>query len=57
MSGKAIGGYFELELPRGQDDYYPQALKYQSARAAFYALLLFAKPQRVWMPYYIRSEL
>lgn len=53
MSGKAIGGYFELELPNGQGHYYPQALKYQSARAAFYALLLFIKPKRVWMPYYI----
>lgn len=53
MSGKAIGGYFELELPHGQGHYYPQALKYQSARATFYALLLFIKPKRVWMPYYI----
>lgn len=53
LSSKAIGGYFELELPRGQGHYYPQALKYQSARATFYALLLFIKPKRVWMPYYI----
>lgn len=50
---KAIGGYFELELPREQGFYYPDALKYQSARAAFYDLLLYVKPQKVWMPYYI----
>lgn len=50
---KALGGYFELELPATTGMYYPQALKYQSARSAFYALLLHCKPKRVWMPYYI----
>lgn len=50
---KAIGGYFELELPRGRGQYYPEALKYQSARSAFYALLLHYKPSKVWMPYFI----
>lgn len=50
---KAIGGYFELELPAPKPFLYPQALDFQSARAAFLALLRSGKPQRVWMPYYI----
>ncbi|WP_417533265.1 hypothetical protein [Marinobacterium stanieri] len=50
---KAVGGYFELELPYGNEHYYPSALKYQSARSAFYALLLHYKPKKVWMPFYI----
>lgn len=49
---KAIGGYFELELQVSKRIVYPQALRYQSARAAFYALILSGKPERVWMPYY-----
>lgn len=51
---KAIGGYFELELTQGFPEKYPNALKYQSARAAFLALLQpLQKIKRVWMPYYI----
>lgn len=49
----AIGGYFELELPRTQSTIHQSALKFQSARSAFYALLLKRKPSRVWMPHYI----
>lgn len=50
----AIGGYFELEAqPRGGMRY-PQALKYQSARAAFLALLRQSPHvKRVFMPFYI----
>lgn len=50
-----LGGYFEMELasqyglPHGnQPSYY-----YQSARAAFRALLEVVKPARVWLPFYI----
>lgn len=51
---KGIGGYFELELPQGLPEKYPDALKYQSARAAFLALLQhLPNIKRVWMPYYI----
>lgn len=50
---KAIGGYFELELPPPNQIKYQGALKYQSARAAFLALLRASKPNRVWMPHYI----
>lgn len=50
---KAIGGYFELELPPSNQIKYQSALKYQSARAALLALLRISKPNRVWMPHYI----
>lgn len=53
MLNQAIGGYFQLELPASKGFLYPQALKYQSARAAFYALLLYIEPKRIWVPYYI----
>lgn len=49
----AIGGYFELELPARRPLPYPQSLRFQSARAAFVALLRAGKPERVWMPHYI----
>jgi hypothetical protein len=48
----AIGGYFELELPPGHGELYPNALRFQSARAAFFALLQAGRPQRIWMPWY-----
>lgn len=50
---RAIGGYFELELPASQGERYPQAQGFQSARAAFLALLLTGKPSRVWVPWYL----
>ncbi|MDD2608886.1 MAG: hypothetical protein PHX60_04220 [Giesbergeria sp.] len=54
LNKKAIGGYFELELPRNFSEKYPNALKFQSARAAFLALLQqMPHIKRVWMPYYI----
>lgn len=52
-SGGPIGGYFELELPARGPLPYPGALRFQSARAAFLALLRAGKPRRVWMPRYI----
>ena len=50
---KAIGGYFELELPCPKSFLYSAALGFQSARAAFFALLREGRPNRVWMPRYI----
>jgi hypothetical protein len=50
---KAIGGYFEWELPSNRGEFYPGAYRFQSARAAFMALLSLRKPTRVWMPWYI----
>lgn len=49
----AIGGYFELELPVGRGEYYRDAYRFQSARAAFLALLETGRPNRIWMPWYI----
>ena len=50
----AVGGYFELELPSIDGTPYQQALRYQSARAAFLALLRQSpNVKRVFMPYYI----
>jgi hypothetical protein len=52
MTERAVGGYFELELPHARQGLYLDAYKFQSARAAFYALLMSKRPQRVWVPYY-----
>jgi hypothetical protein len=49
----AIGGYFELEFPKAKPFLYPAAYEFQSARAAFLALLRTGKPSRVYMPHYI----
>jgi len=53
MNTRAIGGYFELELPPARREYHQNALRFQSARAAFIAMLLAGKPNAVWMPWYI----
>lgn len=51
---RAIGGYFELELPASSSPRHPQARHYQSARAGFLALLRHVtNVRRVWMPTYI----
>ncbi|MBN3752835.1 hypothetical protein G3N95_07760 [Paraburkholderia sp. Tr-20389] len=52
MNSDAIGGYLELELPPGNGEHYPDALRFQSARAAFLALLMAGRPERIWMPWY-----
>jgi hypothetical protein len=49
----AIGGYFELELPKGLGQLHSASYQYQSARAALHALLLAIGPKRVWIPAYI----
>lgn len=48
----AIGGYFELSLP-SVNNRFSSGTAFQSARAAFFALLMDVKPNRVWMPRYI----
>ncbi len=48
-----IGGYFELELPARRELPHAGLQHYQSARAAFLALLRVGRPTRVWMPRYI----
>lgn len=49
----AIGGYFGLETGYGSRCGSRAELAYQSARAAFLALLECGKPRRVWMPWFI----
>lgn len=48
-----IGGYFELELPARHGLPHSLATRFQSARAAFSALLQAYRPERVWLPKYI----
>lgn len=52
MRGKAIGGFFELEFPAEKAPLHSNTVKFQSARAAFLALLRAGEPRRVWMPYF-----
>lgn len=49
----AIGGYFQLELSLNNKHYHQNAKLYQSARAAFRALLQAGRPTRVFIPKYI----
>ena len=49
---RAIGGYFELELSRAEATLHDGALRFQSSRAAFLALLRAMRPTAVWMPWY-----
>lgn len=49
----AIGGYFALELPPTKREYHQGAGRFNTARAAFYALLQAGKPDAVWMPRWI----
>jgi hypothetical protein len=48
-----IGGYFALELPDERRLPYLESARFQSARAAFLALVRAGKPKRIWMPRYI----
>ena len=48
-----IGGYFALEDVAAPNQLYEAAMGFQSARAAFSALLSAGTPERVWMPRYI----
>lgn len=49
---QAIGGYFGLDLP-DHGELYPQAVHYQSARAAIRAVLECNHIRRAWMPAYV----
>jgi hypothetical protein len=56
VTGKEIGGYFELEVGPERNALYPEALRFQSGRAALLALLEVCRPRRVWVPNYICSS-
>lgn len=47
----AIGGYFELELRRG-DHYHKDAIRLNTARNCFEYILLARKYRKVYIPYY-----
>ncbi|WP_207004600.1 hypothetical protein [Trinickia mobilis] len=53
MKSEAIGGYLQLELPRATGEHHREAMRFQSSRAAFLALLQACRPKAVWMPHYI----
>jgi len=53
---KEIGGYFELELKRGKE-YYPDAIKLNSARNCLRYILLSQKPTKLFMPYYMDKSM
>jgi hypothetical protein len=53
MNVDAVGGYFGLELPDARRALHDGALPFQSARAAFLALLQALRPRAVWMPWYV----
>ncbi|WP_197430294.1 aspartate aminotransferase family protein [Burkholderia savannae] len=53
MTTDAIGGYLQLELPRAPGEHHGDALRFQSARAAFLALISACRPDAVWLPHYI----
>lgn len=56
-SSDALGGYFGLEMPAEMPLLYPHAHMFQSARAAFVALLRIGQPKRVWVPRYICNSM
>lgn len=54
MSPPAVGGYFPLELGTGRGlPWLPEAVRFQSARAAISAFFEVVKPKRVWVPNYV----
>ncbi|HDR9871163.1 TPA: hypothetical protein QDE31_15485 [Burkholderia cenocepacia] len=53
MNADAIGGYAGFELPMHGQEFHANALRFQSARAAFLALLQYRRPTAVWAPWYL----
>ncbi len=53
MASEEIGGYFELELPRGNGDFpHSDGILVNSGSHAFRLLLRELQPKRVWLPDY-----
>jgi len=53
---KEIGGYFELELARG-DEYHSEAIKLNSGRSCLLYILRSQKPAKIYVPYYICNSI
>ena len=49
---KPIGGYFELELAKGEQNYHEDALALKSGRAAMLYIIQKLKPSKFYVPYY-----
>ncbi|MFW5983430.1 MAG: hypothetical protein ACOCQ4_02930, partial [bacterium] len=47
-----IGGYFELELNKGEE-FHKNALKLNTGRNAFEYVILEKQYKKVWLPYYM----
>ena len=54
---KYIGGFLELELPRGPGSWHPDAIALSTGRACLAAILRHVKPQTVRMPFYLCNAL
>jgi hypothetical protein len=48
-----IGGFFELDLPRGGAPLHPDALALSTGRACLAAILDHVKPRKVHLPFYV----
>jgi hypothetical protein len=48
-----IGGFFELELPKGRNLLHKKALSFSTGRACFNFILNFIKPKKIYIPYYL----
>ena len=53
INSKEIGGYFEFGLSNLGQFPYPNAVKYYSARSAFFDLLQQKQIKKIWMPKFI----
>jgi hypothetical protein len=54
---KYIGGYFELELPRGGEGWHAGALALATGRACLAAILRHDRPRKVHLPFYMCDAL
>jgi len=47
-----IGGFFEIEIPKGNNNYHKQALALSTGRACLNLILETIKPSKIYIPYY-----
>ncbi|MEX0597314.1 MAG: hypothetical protein WD512_12540 [Candidatus Paceibacterota bacterium] len=47
-----IGGFFELELNKGNNEYHPEAIKLSTGRACISYILKETKCQKIYVPFY-----
>lgn len=53
LETEEIGGFFEFDLSNSNQFPYPSAIRYHSARSAFYDLLKNTQVKKIWMPKFI----